>query len=98
MSQTRRHLLIGLGAAPLALSAGFRAVSAETPEKKSTTDFPDASTFRAGDLVWPKKKGSIVPKTRSLTAAPPTQERREWEAARQQMLADPAASGLSPEV
>jgi uncharacterized protein YycO len=73
-------------------------VSAETPEKKSTTDFPDASTFRAGDLVWPKKKGSIVPKTRSLSAAPPTQERREWEAARQQMLADPTASGLSPEV
>ena len=97
MSSDRRRFLIGLGATPLALGAGVSAASAQTPEKKSVPDFPDAATFRSGDLVWPKKKGSIVPRTRSAQAAP-AQERREWEAARQQMLADPAAAGLSPEV
>ena len=94
----RRHFLIGLGAAPLAFSAGFRAVSAQTPEKKTIADFPNAATFRSGDLVWPKRKGAIVPKTRSLGAAAPAQEQREWDVARQQMLANPAAAGLSPEV
>jgi cell wall-associated NlpC family hydrolase len=98
MSQERRRFLIGLGIAPLALSAGMRAVLAETPEKKVVPDFPDAATFRTGDLVWPKKKGTIVPKTRSIGSPAATQERREWEVARQQMLADPAAAGLSPEV
>jgi cell wall-associated NlpC family hydrolase len=97
MSSDRRRFLIGLGATPLALGAGVSAASAQTPEKKSVPDFPNAATFRSGDLVWPKKKGSLVPRTRSLQAAP-VQERREWEAARQQMLADPAAAGLSPEV
>ena len=97
MSSDRRRFLIGLGATPLALGAGVSAASAQTPEKKSVPDFPNAATFRSGDLVWPKKKGSLVPRTRSLQAAP-AQERREWEAARQQMLADPAAAGLSPEV
>ncbi len=96
MSYDRRRFLIGLGATPLALGAGVSATSAQAPDKKSVPDFPDAATFRSGDLVWPKKKGSIVPRTRSAQAAP-TQERREWEVARQQMLADPAAAGLSPE-
>ena len=97
MSSDRRRFLIGLGATPLALGAGVSAASAQAPEKKSVPDFPNAATFRSGDLVWPKKKGSLVPRTRSVQAAP-TQERREWESARQQMLADPAAAGLSPEV
>ena len=97
MSSDRRRFLIGLGATPLALGAGVSAASAQTPEKKAVPDFPNAATFRTGDLVWPKKKGSIVPRTRSPQTAP-TQERREWEAARQQMLADPAAAGLSPDV
>ena len=99
MHHKRRQFLIGLGATPLALGAGFRAVSAQTPEKKAVADLPNAATFRTGDLVWPKKKGTIVPKTRSIGAPPaPTQERSEWETARQQMLADPAAAGLTPEV
>lgn len=97
MRQDRRNFLIGLGAAPLALSAGPPLAWAQAPDKKAIPDFPNAAAFRAGDLVWPKKKGTIVPKTRSLQAAP-SQERRDWEAARQQMLADPVASGLSPEV
>jgi cell wall-associated NlpC family hydrolase len=97
MSSDRRRFLIGLGATPLALGAGVSAASAQTPDKKSVPDFPDAATFRSGDLVWQKKKGSIVPRTRSVQAAP-AQERGEWEAAREQMLADPAAAGLSPEV
>ena len=97
MSSDRRRFLIGLGATPLALGAGVSAASAQTSDKKSVPDFPNAATFRSGDLVWPKKKGSIVPRTRSIQAQP-TQERREWEAARQQMLADPAAAGLSPDV
>ncbi len=95
MNPDRRRFLIGLGATPLAF--GVRAASAQTPEKKSVPDFPNAANFRSGDLVWPKKKGSLVPRTRSLQAAPAL-ERREWEAARQQMLADPAAAGLSPDV
>ena len=97
MSSDRRRFLIGLGATPLALGAGVSAASAQAPDKKSVPDFPNAATFRSGDLVWPKKKGSLVPRTRSVQAAP-AQERREWEAARQQMLADPAAAGLSPDV
>ena len=98
MRQDRRKFLIGFGAAPLAFNAGRPLAWAQVPEKKAIPDFPNAATFRAGDLVWPKKKGTIVPRTRSLQPAAPNQERREWEAARQQMLADPAASGLSPEV
>jgi cell wall-associated NlpC family hydrolase len=96
--QDRRKFLIGLGAAPLALAASRGGASAQTPSPKTIADFPDAAGFRSGDLVWPKKKGTIVPKTRSLAPAAPTQDRRDWEAARQQMLANPAAMGLSPDV
>ena len=71
MRYDRRRFLIGLGATPLALGAGASATSAQAPDKKSVPDFPDAATFRSGDLVWPKKKGSIVPRTRSVQAAPP---------------------------
>lgn len=97
MRQDRRRFLLGLGAVPLA-AASTRAASAQTAPPKTIADFPNAEGFRSGDLVWPKKKGTIVPKTRSLQPAAPSQDRREWEAARQQMLADPAALGLSPEV
>jgi cell wall-associated NlpC family hydrolase len=97
MRQKRRQFLIGLGATPLALSVGLRTVSAQAPAKKAESDFPNAATFRTGDLLWPKRRGAIVPRTRSLAAAP-NLERREWEAARQQLLASPAASDLSPEV
>lgn len=98
MRQDRRNFLIGLGAAPLAFAASTQGASAQTPPSKAIPDFPNAAGFQSGDLVWPKKKGTIVPKTRSLAPAAPTQDRRDWEAARQQMLADPAALGLSPEV
>jgi len=97
--QDRRSLLIGLGAAPLALAAGIPAASAQTPLTGPVPDVPNPETFQPGDLLWPKRKGAIVPRTRSLApAAPPDQEGRAWEAARRQLLADPAASGLSPEV
>jgi cell wall-associated NlpC family hydrolase len=98
MLRDRRHFLVALGAAPLALCAGLRSVWAQTPEKNTVADFPNAATFRSGDLIWPKRKGALVPKTRSLSAVAPTQEQREWEVARQQMLANPAAAGLSPDV
>jgi uncharacterized protein YycO len=97
--QDRRNLLIGLGAAPLALAAGMPAASAQTPLTGPVRDFPDSASFQTGDLLWPKRKGAIVPRTRSLApAGPPDQEGRAWEAARRQLLANPAASGLSPEV
>jgi cell wall-associated NlpC family hydrolase len=98
--QDRRNLLIGLGAAPLALAAGMPAVDAQTaPALGQIPDVPDPANFQAGDLVWPKRKGSIVPRTRSLApGAAPDQESRAWDAARRQLLADPAASGLSPDV
>jgi len=97
MSPDRRRFMIGLGATPLALKAGVPVASAQGPEKTPVADFPNTATFRSGDLVWPKKKGTIVPRTRSVQGAL-SQERHEWEAARQQMLADPAAAGLSPDV
>ena len=61
-------------------------------------DFPDMRNFRTGDLLWPKRKRSLVmPQARS---AEPKQDdnRPEWEAARAQLLANPQAAGLSPEV
>jgi len=94
--QDRRNLLIGLTAAPLAFAARVPTTSAQTASKVgATADFPNPATFQSGDLLWPKRKGAIVPRTRSLQALP-SQDGRAWEAARQQMLADPA--GLSPEV
>ena len=97
MRPDRRRILIGLAATPLAFATNVPAASAQTPQLKSVPDFPNSANFRSGDLIWPKKKGSIIPRTRSAQAAP-NNERREWEAQRQQMLANPAAVGLSPEV
>jgi cell wall-associated NlpC family hydrolase len=97
MASNRRRVLIGLGATSLVSGTGWPTASAQAPERKAVADFPNPATFRTGDLVWPKKKGAIVPRTRSLQTAP-VQEKREWEAARQRMLADPAAAGLSPDV
>ena len=102
MQQNRRQFLTGLGAAPLGWSAGLRAVAAQAPEKqapekRSVADFPNTATFRTGDLLWPKRRGAIVPRTRSL-AATPNLEQREWETARQQLLANPDTSGLPPDV
>ena len=96
MRQKRRQFLIGLGAAPLALSTGLRTVSAQAPATKGFRIFPMPRPSARATCLWPKRQGAIVPRTRSLAAAP-NQERREWEAARQQLLANPA-SGLSPEV
>jgi hypothetical protein len=90
----RRTFLVGLGAVPLAAAADVPAAGAQP---RAAQDFPDARTFRSGDLVWPKKKGAHVPQTRSVLPAQ-NRDRRAWEAARQRMLADPAAAGLSPEV
>jgi cell wall-associated NlpC family hydrolase len=89
----RRQLLGGVLSLPLT-AAGSRAVWAQAA--KAVADFPAATTFQTGDLLWPKKKGSIVP--RSLRAASPTQERRAWEAERERAMANPDAAGLSPDV
>jgi hypothetical protein len=53
--------------------------------------------FRSGDLLWPKKKRSAVPQTRGALPER-SEDRLAWEAARQRMLENPAAAGLSPEV
>lgn len=98
MSSDRRRFLIGLGATPLALGAGASAASAQAPDRKSASDFPNAATFQTGDLVWPKRKGSIIPRTRSPQLGNTSQERREWVTARQRVLDDPAAAGVTPEV
>lgn len=97
MRQDRRDILIGLGAAPLALAAGVPVGSAQMPQRAGAADFPNPETFQTGDLLWPKRKGAVVPRTRSLRARS-NQEGRAWESARQQLLADPVAAGLSPEV
>jgi cell wall-associated NlpC family hydrolase len=72
-------------------------LAAQTAPRKAVADFPDARAFQWGDLLWPKKKGAFVPRTRSLTG-PQGKEQPAWEAARQKALADPAQSGVSPEV
>jgi cell wall-associated NlpC family hydrolase len=83
------------------MGAGFRVAWAQAPntapDNKALADFPDVATFRTGDLLWPKRRGAVVPRTRSIATAP-SLERREWEAERQQLFANPAASGLSAEV
>jgi len=103
--QDRRKFLIGLGAAPLASAAAMRIAAAQNPPTLGPVpDFPNPLNFESGDLLWPKRKGAIVPRTRGwgtrqgTAPAPAEQEIHAWEAARQQMLANPAASGLSREV
>jgi hypothetical protein len=61
-------------------------------------DLPNAATFRTGDLLWPKRKGALVPRTRGFQAAGPNPDRQNWEATRRQAMANPGAAGLSPEV
>jgi len=92
----RRQFLQGLGAAPFALATGLSSAAARVPSPRTVPDFPNAGSFQSGDFLWPKKKGAFVPRTRS--AGPPSQERRTWEAERERALADPAATGVSPEV
>jgi hypothetical protein len=92
----RRHVLIGLGATPLALAAST-AVALSQERREKVRDVPDPATFRTGDLLWPKRKGAFVPRLRGIDG-PAGNERREWEAERQRMLADPRAAGVSPEV
>jgi len=93
----RRAVVKGLGALAVALPASPVLAVAQTALKKAVPDFPDSRNFQWGDLLWPKKKGAFVPRTRSLAAAP-NAERGAWEAARQKALADPAQTGVSPEV
>ena len=96
MQRDRRNFLSSLGAASLAATVGMRTAAAQQPNAQSVPDFPDMRNFRTGDLLWPKRKRSL-PQARS---AEPKQgdDRPEWEAARQQLLANPRAAGLSPEV
>jgi cell wall-associated NlpC family hydrolase len=93
----RRDVVKGLGALALALPAGPSTVAAQPAPKARIADFPDSRKFQWGDLLWPKKKGAFVPRTRSL-AAPKTAEQTTWEAARQRTLADPGTGEVAPEV
>jgi cell wall-associated NlpC family hydrolase len=94
----RRTVVKGLGALSAALAAGASPAVAQTPLPKSVADFPDSQKFQTGDLLWPKKKGAFVPRTRSAGAAPQNEERKTWEASRQRALSDPGQAGVSPEV
>jgi hypothetical protein len=93
----RRAFVTGLGALT-ALMTAPPVVSAQAPLPKAVPDFPDSQKFQTGDLLWPKKKGAFVPRTRSIGAAPPNAERKTWEAERQRALSEPQRAGLSPEV
>jgi hypothetical protein len=97
LHQDRRAFVKGLGALAIALPAGPTSPAAQTARKKGMPDFPDSRKFQSGDLLWPKKKGAFVPRMRSATGAP-NDERRAWEAARQQVLNEPDRAGVSPEV
>ena len=97
MQHDRRTIVKGLGA--LAATVTTPAVaSAQAPLPKAVPDFPDSQKFQTGDRPWPKKKGAFVPRTRSIGAAPPNEERKTWEAERQRALSEPQRAGLSPEV
>lgn len=98
MNPDRRSLLKALGIASIALLSDRLAVVAQTVPKKGVLDFPDGRSFQSGDLLWPKKKGAFVPRTRSVGPAPVNEERKAWEASRQRALSDPAQAGVSPEV
>jgi cell wall-associated NlpC family hydrolase len=93
----RRAIVKGLGALAATVTAPAVA-SAQAPLPKAVPDFPDSQKFQTGDLLWPKKKGAYVPRTRSVGAAPPNEERKTWEAERQRALSEPQRAGLSPEV
>lgn len=96
MYNDRRSVVKGLGAlAALAATPGM--ARAQAPLPKAVPDFPDSQKFQTGDLLWPKKKGAFVPRTRSVGASP-NEERRTWEAERQRALTEPQRAGLSPEV
>jgi cell wall-associated NlpC family hydrolase len=90
-------MIKGLGALTAALTTAPAVTSAQTSLPKAVPDFPDSQKFQTGDLLWPKKKGAFVPRTRSI-GAPPNEERKNWEAARQRTLTDPGRAGMSPEV
>ena len=98
MQKDRRDFLSSLGAASLAAAVGVRMAAAQQPNSQSVPDFPDMRNFRTGDLLWPKRKRSLVmPQARSAEPKR-NDDRPEWEAAREQLLANPQAAGLSPEV
>ena len=97
MQHDRRTIVKGLGALAATMTAPAVA-SAQAPLPKAVPDFPDSQKFQTGDLLWPKKKGAFVPRTRSIGAAPPNEERKTWEAERQRALSEPQRAGLSPEV
>lgn len=97
MHHDRRAIIKGVGALAAALTTAPAVASAQTPLPKAVPDFPDSQKFQTGDLLWPKKKGAFVPRTRSI-GAPPNEERKTWEAARQRTLTEPERAGVSPEV
>lgn len=96
MQHDRRIVVKALGALAATLAAPAVA-SGQATLPKTIPDFPDSQKFQSGDLLWPKKKGAFVPRTRSI-GAPPNGERKAWEAERERALAEPQRAGLSPDV
>jgi cell wall-associated NlpC family hydrolase len=94
----RRTIIKGLSALSTTLAGLPTLARAQAPLPKAVPDFPDSQKFQTGDLLWPKKKGAYVPRTTRSAGAPQNEERKTWEAARQQALSDPARAGVSPEV
>ncbi len=59
-------------------------------------DLPDAAGFQTGDLIWPKKKGAILPFSVGPQAKSP--EQLAWEAERDDFLQSAETSGASQDV
>lgn len=105
MTACRRSFMLRMLAASISLPAAAAAAAAAEEEARSQSvtrrqpesDLPDRRKFQSGDLIWPKKKGAIVP--RSGTDLRRNDDHKAWVAAREAILrADPAKSQLSPEL
>lgn len=96
MIRTRAIALIVVLAA-IALAAAVFVIEQRQPAAQpgDSADFPDARQFQSGDLLWPKKKGAIIPYSAS---APPDPELVEWEKQRALLIEAAQAPGVPPEV
>jgi hypothetical protein len=86
---TRRKLAIGL---PLAVTATQS--FAQNRPGDNTLPLPDPKTFKAGDLVWPKKPEVYVPYLDEPARSDPKEEERRWIVERDRFVAN--ASTLAP--
>lgn len=83
----------------LGLTASATSMAVTPTFAQSGPQFPDPSTFQAGDLVWPKSPGAYIPYNYDLELSP-AKEMRLWEQEKEQFLGqlggqtDPTAIAL----